>query len=144
MVREARALVFPKRMPIACLCSSGTGLNLLFDEARKLSKKEDFVLLLSDRNEILGRILPAYLNAYVRYREKGMRSESLQMELLLFIAGTFKISRAIEECGATGSNGFLLLCSNRRLLDRYARANSIEIKRRCKLGMPEGFVPVME
>lgn len=142
-VSSSRPIV-PESIPVAYRCSSKTGLSALVDGARDLSRHEQFVLLLKSDNSLSGRILPSYLNAYVRYREGRLRSGSLQMEVLLFIAGTFKISRAIERCGALGSDRFVIVSSSKGLAEKYAKANNVRMEEPLSLGMDGSFLPVIE
>ncbi len=144
MVRDKGAFVIPGRMPVAFACTSNSTLNALADEARRLSKQEDFLLLLSNRKETADNILPAYLNACIRYKEGKMRSGSLQMELLLFMAGTFRISAAIEQYGARDSKDFIAVCGKRQLLAGYARRNQVRLVKELKLRMGKDFVPPIE
>ena len=135
----------PKSSPVAFSCSSKLQLESLLDNARKLSKGEDFVLLLNqNQDSLLGRVLPSYINAYVRYKEDTLRSETLQIEILLFFAGTFKISEAIEECGATDSAKFIMVASSRVLAKRYARVNKVELVKEHKLEISKDFIPAIE
>ncbi len=139
-----KALTFPENEPVAYACSSGSGLEDLLDSARKLSRGDEFVLLLKDDEAIARRVLPAYLNAYIRHKEGHARSESLQMETLLFIAGTFKIGDAIRMCGVRDTGSFLLVCSGRELARRYARTNKVKIGKEHRLVMDSSFTPVIE
>ena len=131
-------------MPVAYACSSDSDLESLVDSARRASAGESFVVLLDDKESVVDRLMPAYLNAYVRHGEKRMRAGSLQMELMLFLAGTFMISDAISEYGAKDIKDFILASSSDELARRYARKNRIVLRKRCRLRFGPEYMPPIE
>ena len=111
--------------PVAYLCASKLELNELVDGSRHYSKGESFVLLLDDSPQLAERILPAYINAYIRYNEGGARAASLQMEMLLFVSETMNIGKAIRECGAKNKSRFIVVANN--------GANFVKFSKDCKV-----------
>lgn len=130
-----------KGRPVAYLCSSGLELNALIDGSRRFSKGDAFVLLIDGRPELMRRVLAGYVNSYIRYRERTTRAESLQMELLLFIAGTMNIGRAIRECGAKGSRRFVAVANDSANFTRFAKSCNVKRLRECKLSLDTGIAP---
>jgi tRNA threonylcarbamoyladenosine modification (KEOPS) complex Cgi121 subunit len=138
------AVVLPEPEPVAFLCSSDSSINSLVNNARKASSGNNFILLLDNRHEVPERLLPAYLNAYIRGMEKRKRSGSLQIELLLFIAGTFKINKAISDYGAKRNRDFILVGNNEESSRKYARQNNVRIRKRLRLRFGAEYLPVIE
>ncbi|MEM3839142.1 MAG: hypothetical protein QXF01_01010 [Candidatus Micrarchaeaceae archaeon] len=134
----------PKVQPLAFECTSTQSLEDLVEKAKAVSTGDNFVLLIDNKEDAIGRILPAYLNSYIKHKEGNMRSESLQIEMLLFLAGTFKISKAIERYGAKRSSNFLLIGNKVELLRSFAKNNGIKLVRKLKLGISEKFMPEIE
>lgn len=136
--------VLPRSEPVAFLCSSDSSINSLVNSARKASSGNDFILLLANRRGVTGRLLPAYLNAYIRNMERRRRSGSLQIELMLFVAGTFKINKAISDYGAKRSGDFILVGNSEESSRRYARQNNVKIRKRFRLRFGAEYLPVIE
>lgn len=135
----------PGGMPRACLCSSAAGIGTLVEASKRVSVGERFVLLIRAGKQLQEGVLPAFLNAYVRFVEREMKTDSLQMELLLCIAGTLNIKKAIESCGADTNRRFVLVSSDARTEANFVRALGIRVVERYALsfdGDPE-FVPVI-
>jgi hypothetical protein len=85
--------------PAACLARSDLSREELLDAALKLSGGSNFVLLMKNSRGLQDRLLPAFMNAYLRHAEGNMRASSLQKEVLLFAAGTMNICKAISNRG---------------------------------------------
>ncbi len=145
MPKKEVSIIVPSKVPVVALCSPAWGIEVLLDRARAVSKGDKFVLLLRSGDGIEGRILPAYLNAYVRYREGNMRSDSLPIELMLFIAGTLNIGKAIREYGAKEGSGLLVIASDEALLGKFIMGNGLKEKERPALSIGgKGFHPVLQ
>jgi hypothetical protein len=134
---EKPGIIVPGKEPVAYLCPTRRGIEGLLDKARSASKGERFVLLLRGDRELQNRILPAFLNSYVRYREGSMKSATLQIELMLFIAGTLNIGRAISECGARDGVKLLVVASDDKALERFLKGSGIRDAKR--LGLKMGY-----
>ncbi|MDE1851080.1 MAG: hypothetical protein KGH69_00110 [Candidatus Micrarchaeota archaeon] len=119
--------------PAAYACSSGADTQEMVGETRKLSKGGSFILLLDSRKGIHERLLPAYLNAYLRHKEKGMKSGSLQMEVLLFTAMTMQISDAIKSHGIKDRKGFIAFTNRKRLFRCFQRKFKVRASKELKL-----------
>ncbi len=119
--------------PVAILCSSKADIESLVRISSALSEGMEFVLLLRDGRELRKRLLPAYLNAFMRMVEGGERAQSLQMEVLLFAAGTMRIDRAIERCGISDPGRFLAFSSSRVLASRFARKAGVRLVKEYRL-----------
>ncbi|MDE1824567.1 MAG: hypothetical protein KGH74_04705 [Candidatus Micrarchaeota archaeon] len=121
--------------PAAYACSSAVEPQRLLNEARKLSRGNSFILLLDKRRGIEDRLLPAYLNAYLRHRERSMRSESLQIEVLLFAAMTMQIGSAIKSHGIRNQKGFIIFTNRKQLLKRMRKKFPIKLSKELKLSL---------
>ncbi|MGI0141866.1 MAG: hypothetical protein ACREBF_04440 [Candidatus Micrarchaeales archaeon] len=123
-----------KSKPRCYVCSSGLKVEELIGVANRLSKKDKFVQLFDYDQKTIGRLLPAYMNALIREKEKQMRSNSVSKEMLALVAGKMNISKAIEKCGIKGGKKFLLFISDENLLKkskkelRISKMNSITLK----------------
>ena len=118
---------------VACLASSGKGLEEIVGISRELSKGPEFILLLDAGKAQPERLLPAYLNSYLRYSESCLKAKSLQMETLLFAAGTLRLDKAIKEYGAKNNKRFMVFASSGRLLEAFRKKAGIRITKRCNL-----------
>lgn len=125
------------KKPVAFLSSSKLSIDELLDIGSKLSKGEAFVLLVKNDKSLLDRVLPAYINAYIRYREKNMRSSTLRMEVLLFIAGTMKISSAIKSCGAEDNGAFIVIAESKKTFSKFRDKSYIKILKEYPLRLDE-------
>lgn len=124
--------------PMAYACSSEAREQEMLDEARRLSKGHSFILLLDNRKETVERLLPAYLNAYLRHREKGMKSASLQIEVLLFTAMTMQISEAISSHGIRNAGNFIAFTNKRTLFSSFQKRFGIRAPKRLRLQLDSG------
>lgn len=106
---------------VAVLCSSKSGIPELVDASKGISKDQNFILLLKKDESLLKRFLPSYLNASLRISENCSKSDSLRMEILLFIAGTLRVEKAIKECGASDKSGFIVFANSRSLINKFAK-----------------------
>ncbi|MGA3020916.1 MAG: hypothetical protein ABSD68_03135 [Candidatus Micrarchaeales archaeon] len=119
--------------PVLCVCSSAKGMNELIEDSRKASRGKEFVLLLENKEKVVKRVLPAFMNAAIRIKDGIARSNTTQMEMLLLLCGTMKIDKAIRNCGANDSGNFLLFSTKSSLLNRFAKKNRIKIIRKIDL-----------
>lgn len=126
----------PGAEPAACECSSAMGIDALIGCARKVSGAKGFVLLL-DPAEVAGRLgrrlLPAYLNAFVRFRDGMARSRTMQMETLMLAAGEKDIGKAADRYGAKDSNAFAVFATDGKTLERFLRMAGAKRKSRISL-----------
>ena len=125
--------------PVACAASSALGKGRLLELSGRLSKGSSFVLLMKDDRTLEGRLLPAFMNAYLRHSERGMRSGSLQKEVLLFAAGTMNIGKAIGTVGLVDSGSFMVLASGRDVLQKFITTSKSRVVRSCRLQLDMGM-----
>lgn len=119
--------------PVAYLASSELGIGELIDCSQKFSKGRNFILLMKKDEKLIKRLLPAYVNACVRYVEGETRARSLAMEMLLFVSGTMRTDKAIKESGASDNSGFILFWSNKSILKDFVRKAKIKLGKEYKL-----------
>lgn len=119
--------------PVCFLCSSDTDLQKLIDASSHMINGENFLLLTGSAGKIERRLAPAYLNAITRYRDFSMRSTSLQLEMLLFISGTMRISEAIKASGAKSSSGFIVFSTDKKLLSKFLKENKVKTLKQIKI-----------
>lgn len=131
----ADVLEFPKK-PALCACSSNAAVAELIKRAKQVSSNKDFVLLLDNNETIIPRLLPAFVNARIRVKDKIARAGSAQMEMLLLTAGTMNISKALGEIGVKRSGEFLLFATNRGLVKQFV-INDTKLIREIKLDLDE-------
>jgi len=124
---------FGKERPVAALMSSESTLEGLLSVALSISRKDGFVLILREGDELEGRLLPAYLNAHVRYAENGMRSGSLQKEVLLFVSGTMNIANAIKLCGAVSNKRFMAFTNDQINMKKFVKETNSKVLKECIL-----------
>ncbi len=127
--------IFKGKKPAACLAGSDLEKEVLLDIALKLSRGDRFILLMRNTRSLEDRLLPAFMNALLRYSEKSMRSESLQKEVLLFAAGTMNIGKAISNRGIVDPREFVAFASGRALLDTFIRLSHSRITKQYKLSV---------
>lgn len=108
-------------MPVACLAASEADVGRLIAESEALSSEKGFVLLLDEKKGIAERLLPAYLNASVRFSEGGAKAARIQLEMLLFVCGSMKIETAISGCGIKRNSRFILFATSERLLKDFLK-----------------------
>jgi hypothetical protein len=109
-------------------CTSEVNAEILKKAASSFGKGH-FMLLLKNKKEFLGRLLPSYLNAYVRLNEGGMDSENVNIEMMLFISGRDRIDDAISECSVEDVRDFLIFSDDREGIETFARENDVIILR---------------
>ncbi|MDE1804301.1 MAG: hypothetical protein KGH59_00755 [Candidatus Micrarchaeota archaeon] len=120
-------------MPVCYLCSSELSVEELLSRAAHLSKGGDFVQLICYSKELLPRILPSYLNAVVRQRDNIMRSDSVEKEMLLLMAGEMNVSKAIRSCGIRDNGNFILFSTSEKLAEQMISAADVKSAKRVKL-----------
>ncbi len=123
--------------PVLCACRSDKGMEELLGKSRAASSEKQFLLLLDYDGTPKDRVLPAYMNALVRQKDRISRSRSVRMEMLLLVSGTMNIGRAIRERGAKDPKKFLAFATSEALLRRFAEKNGIEMGKRIRLTLDE-------
>lgn len=119
--------------PAAAVCYSKVGLEDMLKAAKLLCKREDFVQLFDYSSKIVPRLMPAYINAVLRYREGSAISSSIGIEMLLLLCGSTDIRKAIKECGAKEGKNFIVFASTSALLGRFTKASGMKVIRSVKL-----------
>ena len=114
-----------KSAPVLYLCSSKSEIAKMVEEAKRTSKGENLVLLLNHSERAVARVLPAFINAAIRFNDGSARSDSMQIEMLMLVCGTMNIGKALRDCGAKDKGRFLVFASSRKLFDRFARTIGI-------------------
>ena len=94
----------------AVLVRSRHGHTKVVEQARKMSGGSEFVVALEPSEGIEKKLLPAYLGAAIRQCEGNMHSSSISMEIILFVAGTMNIEKAVNTSVAKGDE-FVLFAS---------------------------------
>ena len=120
--------------PYAALVTSSASVETVIKEAKRIAKGGDVILALKESKGIEGRLLPAYINAYLRYSEKAMHSSSISLEMLLFVAGAMNISNAAKKSAADGKR-FILFSSEKKLAQELQKKCGIRVERDIKLSM---------
>ena len=118
---------------LALLCSSAKSTEELVSISKKHSKKGTFVVLLDMDETLLKRLLPAYLNAYARFNEGGMRSNDIGIEIMLFLAGSMNISSAIRKVGAKSGKAFIAYSNSSKALASFVKKTSCRIVKKYAL-----------
>lgn len=121
--------------PVAFLCSSKREIEEIVGVSRRTSNGEEFSLVLKNDGHLLKRLLPAFMNAKIRYEESEMKASTMQMEILLFIAGTLRTEKAIAECGAKRKDEFVLFASGKGFANRFAKEAGIRLGKEYKLDL---------
>ncbi len=122
-----------KETPVAYFASSELEVGEIIGYSQKFSKGMNFILLMKSDEKLVKRLLPAYVNACVRYEEGETRARSLAMEMLLFVSGTMRTDKAIKEFGASDNSGFILFGSNKSILKDFVRKTKIKLEKEYKL-----------
>lgn len=120
--------------PYAALVISTAPIDTVIKEAKRIAKGGDVILALKESRGIEERLLPAYINAYLRYSEKSMHSSSISLEMLLFVAGAMNISNAAKN-SAADSKRFILFSSEKKLAEQLQEKCGIKVEKELKLGM---------
>lgn len=121
----------------AAECTSEVDAEKLKGAASSFGKGR-FMLLLKNKEEFLERLLPSYLNAYVRLSEGGMASGNVNIEMMLFISGSDRIDEALSECSVNDAGDFLVFSDRRESIETFARENGVIIRRFLDLKFHEG------
>jgi len=132
-----------KGKPAAFLASSDGNVSDIVDVSRILSKGPEFVLVLKNDKGILKRLLPAYINARLRQEESEMKASTMQMEILLFVAGTLRTDKAIEECGIRDAGKFLVFASSKETARKFAKGAWTRLIREHKLELDPDYAAVV-
>ena len=139
---EQKVLKFSSK-PVLCVCSSNRSIDELVASSKRMSRDQDFVLLLDYNESAVARALPAFVNARIRLHEKMARSGSAQMEMLLLVCGTMNIGKALKQCGAKNPRRFLLFSTRRELFDRFVKSNGIKAAKKISMRLdPEAAASV--
>jgi hypothetical protein len=112
----------------AAECASEINAEMLKKAASSFGKGH-FMLLLKNKKEFLGRLLPSYLNAYVRLNDGRMDSGNANIEMMLFVSGKDRIDDAISECSVEDARDFLIFSEERGSIESFARENGVVIRR---------------
>ena len=121
----------------AGLFSSASDVSEIVDESKILTKENDFVLLINPSKEIEHRLIPAYINATIRKARGNMHSDSLSLEILMFVSGTMNIGNAIERSGARGGR-FVMFSSRKEILDKMVSRFSMKLLKSYNLVLDMG------
>ncbi|MDE1874215.1 MAG: hypothetical protein KGI04_03805 [Candidatus Micrarchaeota archaeon] len=132
--RSTNPAVFKSR-PVLHVCSSKRSINELVESSKRLVRGGDVLLLFRYDERLVRRVLPAYVNAALRFGEGSSRSNSMQVEMLLFLCGTMNIGKALRECGAADSKRFCVFSSSAALFSRFSKANGIVSTRRIPVSL---------
>ena len=98
--------------PLAIIFKFEGGFEELLDHARKRCKGNDVILLIKYDESLIGRLVPAYANALARKNWGGMKANSLEKEMLLFVAHTLNVNEAIRKAGMAHGRNILFSNSN--------------------------------
>lgn len=124
-----------KQKPMLFLSSSPKEVSEMLSYVKKISKKYEFVLLLKADQSLIPRFLPAYLNAYLRHEEDSLKAKSIEMEMLLFIAGTLRTEKAIADYGASDNKSFLVFATSKPVFTKFSKAVKLKVLKQYKLGL---------
>lgn len=117
---------------VAFLAESGSPAELIVERARRLSNGTDFVLVLRPEEGIEDRFIPAYISAMIRSKDGIARSRSIALEVMMLMAGTMNIGKAVERCAPKG-NVFAVFASGKELSDRIVSEFGMKITKRYRL-----------
>ncbi len=118
--------------PLAYAASSEEPVGEMLRKAAALPDKE-FVLVLKYDERFADMLLPAYLNAYIRFGEHAAKAKKLQIETLLFLGRSLKIEEAVEACTAKNSKKFILFANSSGALAEFRKGCRIKLGKRLKL-----------
>ncbi len=117
----------------AYVCRGVASTAELADKTRKYARGDSFLLLLDRKGVKLERLLPAYVNAVVRHRDRIARANSLGMEMLLLVSGDTNIKKAIDACGARDGREFIVFSSDKSLIGKFLKENRLSVSERLEL-----------
>lgn len=100
-------------------------IGKLVEDSKKASSSSDTILLTDYGKTTIARMLPAYINATLRFADGCARSRSMQAEMLLLISGTMNIGKALQKCGAKSNAKFLVFSSSRKAFVKFSRSSRI-------------------
>ena len=94
--------------------SSGQNLDELLVSIKKLNSGSDFVQIF-DPEKVINRthIVGAYANSLIAFENKANKTGSMAMEMLLFVAMTDQIGKALLAVGAKTGADFVLFASSK-------------------------------
>ena len=111
--------------PVICLCESDR-LKDAVALAEEISHGASTVQLFCTDNEVIGRIIPAYINAYLRSSDGSMRTKSIRSEMLIFVSGKTDISKAMAACGAR-ENRFVVFSSDKAAFKLFVKKRLVTV-----------------
>jgi tRNA threonylcarbamoyladenosine modification (KEOPS) complex Cgi121 subunit len=117
--------------PVAYRADLTGSVDAMINEAMKLSRDDDFVLIIKDSREIEKRLLAAYVSAVIRHNDNSMHSKSLSLETMLFAAGTMNIGNAVGKVKA--SSRFIVFSTKEKLAQELFSRFGIRKPRKCSL-----------
>jgi tRNA threonylcarbamoyladenosine modification (KEOPS) complex Cgi121 subunit len=121
--------------PVAYLCSSSLSKEQILECIKKSSDSQGFAQVFKNKKGISDRLLAAYLNAKIRKEEGTMRSNSLAIEMLLFVSGQMNISKAIPDCGISSGDEFILFASNEEYAKKAIECSKSNVIKELKLSL---------
>ena len=128
-----------KGKPVLYVCSSKKQMEELIAKSKEMSSGSEFVLLLDYGSMDAYRVLPAYVNALIRQKDGIARSNSTWMEMLLLVAGTMNIGKAIREHGAKNPAKFMAFATSEALLRKFAAGNGVRVSKKLSLTIDENL-----
>lgn len=122
------------RDPCAIVVESDSGPDSAIEAAKKIAKKGEALVAVRQNEQIEKRLLPAYINSYVRFMEGSMHSNSISLEMLLFVAGNMNIGNAVGAVAADDKR-FIIFSSSRRLADSVIKKSGLKRIRELRLSL---------
>ncbi|MDE1767894.1 MAG: hypothetical protein KGH64_02325 [Candidatus Micrarchaeota archaeon] len=119
--------------PVAVLVQS-TSYEGALESAKIIAGKEKLLIAINYSYAIKQRLIPAYLNAYLRMKENVMQSNSLSIETMLFIAGSMNIGNAIKKVSAN-KNRFMIFSESKELANRLIKKCGLKEVHRVSLSL---------
>ncbi len=111
--------------PALCLCESEK-LKEVVELSEKMSQGKNVIQLFGSGNQILKRIIPAYINAALRNYDGSMHTRSMRSEMMILVSGKMDIASALELCGARDSK-FIVFSNDRRIFDSFVKKGKIRV-----------------
>ncbi len=112
---------------VAFRSSAEQPIERLIEASKGIPDSNATIILLDYSKKIVGRIGPSILSALLRMEEGAMRSNSFSVEVLLFVAGTMQISKAMERAGAKGGKDFIIIGNSREAVENFAKLNRVKL-----------------
>lgn len=91
-----------------------------------------------ESREVIDALLPAYVNARLRYSEGQSRAEDINMDFLLLVARSMKIEKALALYGARAPR-FIFFSENRNSGKRFLKMNGVRVVKELKLNLNKGM-----